>query len=271
MDWLNKLEKRFGFIAIPHILTYVIVGQAMATFLGMQQNGIVEQMILDPVAVAHGEYWRLLTFIMVPSLTPLSLIFAIFWFYFLWFMGQGLEQEWGSFKLTVYLISGLVFQILVSMLAYLLFHIAIVQEGYYWTLSIQLAFAYLYPEFTIYMFMILPIKMRWWAWFIGAMLIFQAVTGGTAALIVIAASLGNYLIFFGPEYLLNFRLRRQNSAVRGQMKKSLASAMATAPQKRCERCGKDAYAVDIRLCTCSICGEDGKFWCTDHLPAHVGK
>lgn len=271
MNWLNKLERRFGRFAIPHIILYVIVGQVIATLMAMQHPEVVEQMLLDPAAIMRGEYWRLVTFVMIPDTSPMGLLFAIFWFYFLYMMGQGLEQEWGAFKLNVYLISGMVFQALVSLLALTLGGMEIVQAGMYWTLSIWLAFAYLYPDFTMYIMMILPIKMRWGAWLVGAYLLFQVFTGGLVSLVLISAALGNYLLFFGPDYVLHWRLRRQTSEVRASMKASLNRAMATAPVKRCKECGLDGMTGDIRLCSCERCGEEGTFWCMDHLAGHLKK
>lgn len=271
MNWLNKLERRFGFIAIPNLVVYVIGLQAMATLAAMRDGGIVEKMLLDPAAVETGEYWRLVTFICVPDTSPMSLIFAIFWFYFLWLMGQALEHAWGAFKLTIYLASGVAFQALLSMLAWKFAGLEIIQAGYYWTLSIQLAFAYLYPEFTMYIFGVLPVKMRWWAWVIGAMMLYKVVTGGGPALLMISASLGNYLLFFGPSYWQSFRSRQSTAQTRAAMQASVSRAMQGMPEKKCQDCQRDSVQADLRLCDCARCGEAGKFWCVEHLPAHLGK
>jgi hypothetical protein len=274
MNWLNKLERRFGFIAVPNAITYIIAGQVLATLFARQQPGLAAQMLLDPEAVSRGELWRLVTFVFVPqdpSGAPWTLIFTFMWFYFLWFMGRGLEHEWGAFKLTVYLASGLLCQIAVSLLAWFTLRLPIIQSGHYWTLSIQLAFAYLYPDFTIYILMVLPIKMRWWAWVIGAFMVLNIVNGGMETLVIVCAALGNYLLFFGPDYVAHFRMRRQTAGTRAKMQASVDKAMSTAPLKACVQCGAGAVTADIRLCTCERCGEEGKFWCTEHLPAHLGK
>jgi hypothetical protein len=274
MNWLNKLERRLGFLAIPNVIIYVVGGQALATLFAAIEPRLLDQMVLDPAAVMHGEVWRLFTFVLVPSSapgSPLSVIFALLWLYFLWIMGKGLEQQWGDFKLTAYLGSGLLFQALVSMGLWTFGRISVMQTGFYWTLSIQLAFAYLYPDFTIYLYMILPVKMRWMAWFLGALMIFQVVTGGLGTLILVLAGMANYLLFFGPDYFINWKLRQGTAQTRAKMQASVSRAMASGPKKSCSSCGKGPSEADLRLCTCERCGEDGKFWCTEDVAIHLGK
>ena len=39
-------------------------------------------------------------------MVPLSLLFALLYFNFLWFMGEALERAWGSFKFNLFYLSG---------------------------------------------------------------------------------------------------------------------------------------------------------------------
>ena len=53
-----------------------------------------------------GEVWRLISFaILPPTLRPLLLVFILF---FMVFMGEMLERMWGSFRLTLYVLAGVV-------------------------------------------------------------------------------------------------------------------------------------------------------------------
>src|SRR6266705_6165254 len=114
MNWLDRLERRFGFIAIPHLILIIIAGQVVATLMGAQNPELPLMMVLDPRAVVEGQWWRLFTYIFVPDVSKLGLIFSIFWFYFLWMLGQALEAEWGSFRLTIYVLSGAFFGAFIS-------------------------------------------------------------------------------------------------------------------------------------------------------------
>jgi hypothetical protein len=269
MNWLDRLERRFGFIAIPHLVLSIVLLQALATLMGAQDAKVPLLMMLDPVAVISGQWWRLFTYILVPDVSRLGLIFAIFWFYFLWMMGQALEAQWGAFRLTVYVMSGIVFGALVSMAGYLFLNLDVVQDGTYWTLGLQLAFAYLYPDFEILIFFILPLKMRWVAWIVGAFLLLKMALGGLPEVFVIAGSMGNYLLFFGPLALRRWRERSSSMAAQSAMRSSVREAMSSLPLKSCKACGKGVNEADLRLCLCERCGSDGKFWCVDDLKEHL--
>jgi hypothetical protein len=268
LRWFDKLEKHLGFIALPHLGLSLVAAQAIAYLLSMQDPAIGQAMLLDPARVAAGEWWRLFTYIIVPSSGRLSLIFAIFWFQFFWMMSSSLEAEWGRFRLTLYFFTGLLLPAALSMAAWQFLGWQLIFSGQYFSMSVQLAFAYLAPELTMYFYFILPVKMRWWAWAIGAYLLFQIWTGGTGMLAIVLAGLGNYLLFFFPDYWQAFRLRKQTAE--GRRVFAQAKQVATQVQVRaCHECGRGPRDADLRLCTCERCGEEGRHWCVEHLQAHL--
>lgn len=268
MNWLDHLERRFGFVAIPHLILIIIAGQVMSTLLGAQNATVPMMMTLDPQAVVAGQWWRLFTYIFVPDVSKLGLIFAVFWFYFLWMIGKALEAEWGSFRLTLYVLSGAFFGAFISMAGYLFLHLPILQDGTYWTLSLLLAFAYLYPDFQLLLFFILPLKMRWVSWIVGAVLLYKITRGGFPAFFEVAGSMANYILFFAPTAWRHFRDRSSSLAAKSAMQASLRVATASMPAKACKTCGKGVDQADIRLCLCERCGENGVFWCVEHLKEH---
>jgi membrane associated rhomboid family serine protease len=111
MSLLDKLERRFGFLAIRG-LPRILVGFAALVFgltwllktagsAGYAQTlpDFTSMLTLDPVRIRHGEVWRLITYIFIPQATsPLWVLFAL---WFLWWVGEGLERAWGSFRLTL--------------------------------------------------------------------------------------------------------------------------------------------------------------------------
>ena len=267
MAWLDKLEKRFGYLAIPHLGMTLVAAQALATLVAMKDPRLVSLMVLEPSLVAQGQWWRLLTFLVVPSLSPFNLIFAIFWFQFLWGLMDTLEAEWGRFKLTAYVGLAVLLPGLASLGAWQALGVNLVFTGSYLSTSLLLAYAFLAPEATIYLMMILPVKMRWWAWLVGAYYIYSIAVGGPWEALAIAAGVGNYLIFFLPEHLGQQRLRA--SADQGQAVLAAARRQASAVLTRsCTQCGRGVEA-DLRLCTCPSCGEEGRHWCLEHLAPHL--
>lgn len=269
MNWIKRLERHLGFLAIPNLILAVIAGQAIMTFAGIQHPELPLLLQLDPVAVSGGQWYRLLTWVIVPDTSRFGLIFAIFWFWFLWVIGRTLEQAWGEFLSTVYLLLGILLPGLGSMLLWYYFGIDLVQTGLYFSLSLQLAFAVVAPEFTLLLFFILPVKMKWLAWAMGAWLAFRALTGGWVGALDVLFGVGNYLIFFLPQGLQAARLRREVAANRRVFVKARDQAESIEAH-RCTRCGADRNA-GLRLCTCSRCGEDGRFWCVEHLAPHLAE
>jgi hypothetical protein len=267
MRWLDKLERHFGFLAIPNLMLGVIGGQALSTLLALKDPTVPLQLMLDPAAVAEGQWWRLFTWIIVPDATPFGLLTAVFWFMFLFSIGRALELEWGAFKSTVYLLLGMALPALGAMLLWQFLGIQIILTGSYFSITLLLAFAALAPELTMYLLFILPVKMRWVAWALGAWLLWSALSRGLVGAMEVGFGVGNYLIFFLPAGVQAWRQRRFASA--GQKVFKEAKREAERAQARvCADCGRGAEA-DLRLCTCELCGEEGRNFCREHLGPHL--
>ena len=193
MKWIDKLERRFGHIAIHVLMMIIVIGQAvvfLAEFF-MPGLGIWSKLSLYMPAVLQGEVWRLLTFIFVPSSsTPLSLVLTL---YLMWLIGHTLEQSWGDFRFNVYYFLGVLGAILAA---------AVTGWGttYYLNLSLFFAFAMLYPEMRLLLFFIIPVKVKWLALFSGVLCLFGFVFGTWADRLSVLFSLLNFLIFFGGDF-----------------------------------------------------------------------
>ena len=193
MKWIDKLERRFGHIAIHDLMMIVVIGKAvvfLAEFF-MPGLGIWSKLSLYMPAVLQGEVWRLLTFIFVPSSsTPLSLVLTL---YLMWLIGHTLEQSWGDFRFNVYYFLGVLGAILAA---------AVTGWGttYYLNLSLFFAFAMLYPEMRLLLFFIIPVKVKWLALFSGVLCLFGFVFGTWADRLSVLFSLLNFLIFFGGDF-----------------------------------------------------------------------
>src|SRR3979411_269245 len=106
MTWLDKLEKRIGFIAIPGLIRIVVAFNVLVFLLVQLNPGFQSMLTLDPVAIRHGEVWRLITYIFLPQSFSLLGMLLLLWF--LWFIGEGLERAWGAFRLTLYYLVGMI-------------------------------------------------------------------------------------------------------------------------------------------------------------------
>jgi membrane associated rhomboid family serine protease len=253
MSWLDKLERRIGFLAIPG-LTRILVGFALLVFaLAWLLPGFTTILTLDPGKIRHGEVWRLVTYIFVPqTLSPIWILFAL---WFLWFIGEGLERAWGAFRFTLYFLVGMIGTTAAA------FFFGSDFSNRMLIASLFFAFARFYPDEIIYAFFILPVKIKWLAWISAAALLFGFVVNSNSYRMALIAALGNYLIFFGPQIIYEARHRRDVSTRRRRFE--LQSRSEAEPLHRCKVCGATELSdrsLDFRV------ARDGEEYCMAHLP-----
>ncbi len=154
---IDRLERLMPGLGIPNLALYPVGAQGLGLLLVLANPQALGLLILDPYLVLHGELWRLVTFLAVPlTLSPLWMVFAL---WFLYFIINGIEQEWGEFRTTLY--------VLVAVLLTIAFSFAFdVRIGSIIELqsTLFLAAATIAPDYQILLFFILPVKMKWLAW-----------------------------------------------------------------------------------------------------------
>ena len=108
MSWLDKLERKLGRFAIPGLMRVVVIGMALVFCceLLFPQALLGYYLSFLPELIAQGQVWRVFTFIFLPPES--SLLFIVFALYFYYFIGNALENEWGSFRFTLYYLLGVV-------------------------------------------------------------------------------------------------------------------------------------------------------------------
>jgi hypothetical protein len=253
MSWLDKLERRLGFIAIPG-LTRILVGFSALVFgLAWLMPGFISMLNLDPGRILHGEVWRLLTYIFIPTtLSPWWVLFAL---WFLWWIGEGLERAFGPFRLTLYFFVGMVGTTAAA------FFLGSEFSNRMLMASLFYAFARFYPDEVIYVLFILPVKIKWLAWFFGAFLLVEFFMNSNSYRLSLVAALSNYLIFFGPEI---YRQARHRSEVGTRRRRFESDARGeTEPLHKCAVCGATELSdpnLDFRVAL------DGEEYCMAHLP-----
>lgn len=262
MNWLDKLESRYGHWGLEGLIRYISL--LMLTVFFLNQSGMLpyHMLYLSGEAVMHGEIWRLVTFLLIPAST--NIFFLIFELSILVMCADGLEARWGTFKLTAYFFTGALTTIIATLI------VPEIQFGsYFLYLSLFLGFATIYPDFEILFMFILPIKIRYLALISGGLMIYNIILAPWYMKIAILLSLGNYLLFFSGEVLS----RARHNHIQSQRSQSFERAMgSTSPfRHKCSICGKTDVSdpdVNFRYCTCSQCGNHGVPFCTEHLKIH---
>jgi hypothetical protein len=196
--WLIQLEKVLGWIAVPNLAILLITLQVAGFLFINYQPEWSLQLALIPDAVTAGEYWRLITFLALPlSTSPIWMLFVLL---FVYMIVNLLEQEWGAFRTTLY--------VLVSWGVTVAFSMATgypVLSAEHFESSLFLAAAMLYPEMPISLFFVIPAKMKWLAGVSIAFVVLEMAQGSWLDRFHILAIYSNVILFFGPAALANAR------------------------------------------------------------------
>lgn len=256
MKWLNRLERRFGRYALPNLTVLLVAGQSVGFIIGSADPARLENWSLVPAKVLEGEVWRLVLF---PFLPPtLSLFWVFFALYLFYIMGTGLQQHWGAFRFNLFMLIGYLATVAVSFL-----EPEMPMSNAYLGGSVFLAFAWLYPDFELLLFFILPVKIKYFAWLTWLFFAFGFFSGTAVTRLALVASVSNFLLFFGADIVsyLRYRHRRTHHALKAIGRKDAAF-------HECVVCGvTDLSDRNMEFRYCADC--DGDFeYCADHLRDH---
>lgn len=189
--WLRTLEKNLQWLAIPNIAVLLVTLQALGFLMVLSDPVWVTRLALFPQAVLEGEFWRLVTFLAIPTTTsPLWMFFAL---WFTYFIVNAIENEWGEFKTTLYTLTSILITIAFS----LGLGFPVVEASNFQS-SLFLAAAALYPEMEIRLFFAIPVKMKWLGWFTLGFIALRFLQSEWLGRFYLLAIYSNYLLFFGP-------------------------------------------------------------------------
>ena len=264
MSLLTKLERALGRFALPNLALIIVAGQVLFFGLALLAGFNVERIALLPRLVLAGEPWRLVTFVFLPPYLgsgAFALTMMAFGWYLFYLMGSALEDFWGAFRFCLFVGLGWALSVAVAFVTP-----GVEATNTYLLGSVFLAFAFLNPEFTLLIFFILPVKIKWLAllaW-IGYGLRF-AVGTWSDRLLVLAAT-GNFIVFFAGDIVERIRTGRRRMA--HQARVAGARRDAGEPRHRCRICGRTDLShpqLDFRYC--SKCAGN-ECYCTDHIFNH---
>lgn len=210
-NWLQVLERRFQWLAVPNIATFIVGLQFIGFVLVVSDPDWRWRLALIPESVLQGEIWRLITFLALPiSLSPFWLLFVL---WFLYFIVDGIENAWGAFRTTFYILISVLLTICFS----LVFMVPITYVGDLES-TLFLAAAALNPEYQILLFLVLPVKIAWLAWLTGAFVLWRFFTGSWLDRLYLLAIYSNYLLFFGPYHYWQVKQKYRRRQFKRQFK-----------------------------------------------------
>lgn len=286
MDWLSKLERKFGRYAIPNLMTYIIILYAAGYVLTLVNRNFYDQYLcLNAEAILHGQVWRIITFIIQPPSYNLLWLFVSLSLYH--FLGQQLELAWGAFRFNMYYFSGVFFHVIAAMIVYFMTGLSLPLGTGNLNMSLFLVFAALYPNLQFRLYFLIPVKAKWLAWIDIAYILYAVVQaflpaygGGVfgiyykANAVAAVVSILNFLIFFFGSRNMKPYTPKQMKRKR-EFKKNVKQAKRPVnyykdgARHRCAVCGKtelDNPNLEFRYC--SKCNGNYEY-CQDHLFTHT--
>ena len=275
MNWIDKLERKFGRFGVENLTMYVIICYVVGYFLAYFNPSLLSLLSLEPALILRGQIWRIITWVIYPPSMSNVLWFVIAIVFFYYPIGTSLERTWGSFRYTLYIFSGILFSVIGAFILYFItgaYGIGSLFNTYYISLSVFLAYALSYPDMQILLWFVIPIKMKWMAIVYGVMVLYDMITylrmGLWVYVVPIIASLLNFVLFFFSTRNMQ-RYNPKEVHRRREFKKAVAQsrvnpATGGITKHKCAICGrteKDDPNLEFRF--------NGNYeYCQDHLFTH---
>lgn len=287
MNWLNKMERKFGRYAIPNLMNYIVALYVAGFVLNMiNPTFYAEFLCLDASAILRGQVWRVITFIIQPPSNSIIWVFFALMLYY--FIGKQLEMVWGTFRFNVYFFAGVIFHVIAAIVTYVMTGIVLPMGTAYLNLSLFLVFAALYPDMQFYIYFILPVKAKWLAWLDGILFMYTILQaflpsyGGNpyygvyykANALAAFVSLLNFILFFLSSrnvrpYTPKQMKRRMDYQKNVRQAQRQEHTYAGGARHRCAVCGRtelDDPNLEFRYC--SKCKGNYEY-CQEHLFTHI--
>ena len=271
MNWLNKLERKFGRYAIHNLTMYLLGGYVIGYGIYFLRPDLLNWLTLEPAMILRGQIWRIISWVLIPPGGNIITVIIMMMLYYS--LGSALERTWGAFRFNVYIFSGILFTVIGAFILYFITGgypgIGIFFSTYYINMSIFLAFAASYPDMELLLYFILPIKIKWMALVYAVMILYTMVRGNVVIRVAIAASLLNFVIFFFSSR--NMKPYTPKERARKTKFKQQSRPHMTYPggaRHRCAVCGRtelDDPTLEFRFC--SKCNGNYEY-CQDHLFTH---
>ena len=301
-QFLDNLERKLKGRAVPHLTAVMIGCFVLGYIMQMISPNAAAYMSLNIYEVLHGQVWRIITWVIIP---PDSInLFTIIMLFFYLSIGTSLERTWGDARYNIYIFGGMLISIAAAFITYFAFSAAYPSvvvgaaigaffSTYNICMSILLAYAATFPDATVLLMFVIPLKMKYLGLVYAAFILYdcvqyiRAASGGNALywiyVIAIAAAMLNFVIFFfhmrSRIHLTPEQKRRQKEFRRSveEARSPFARQAKSGPKiiempgvrHRCEICGRTEVSdPGLEFRYCSKCAGDHEY-CMDHLYTHT--
>lgn len=281
MNWLNKMERKFGRYAISNLTLYLIACYVLGYAIELTMPNMFSYLTLSPALILKGQIWRLISWVLIPPSSPD--IFTIIMLLFYYSLGRSLERTWGSFRYNVYILSGIFFTVIGAFVLYGVLQatapgsLALQAMPYYFStyyinMSIFLAYAMSYPEMQVLLYFVIPVKMKWMGFLYAVLIGYDFITNAWPIRVVILASLLNFLVFFlSTRNTVAYHPKQVKRKREFQREVQRSMPFGNGPRHRCAVCGRtELDDPKLEFHYCSKCNGNYEY-CQDHLFTHEHK
>lgn len=270
IDRFCQKHRNFG---VPKLMMFIVILSAAVFLVGTIELQLF--LAFSPVHIMQGQVWRLITWIFLPlNNNP---FFTALMLYFYYFIGTTLEREWGTAKFTIYYLFAIVLNIIYGFIMLYAFRLPVYLSAGFVNLSMFFAFAVLFPDFTVRLFLIIPIKIKWLALanaaFFAFSIISEVLLGHLTLAFLPMIALLNFFIFCGEDLISYIRpykysVSKQTINFKKAAKRAKRDLADKPYRHKCEVCGKtDAEYPDLEFRYCSKCTGYHCF-CSEHINNH---
>lgn len=260
MSWLERIENRLHWLAIPGFFKYLAMLGVLVSAVSWINPAIAETIAFDRSRILAGEFWRLLSFGFAPmGIFPfgvVSVVFLVFATFIAFLVSDSLEEVWGSTRTTLYLLAAWIGM----MAGPMIIDPKSPFVGTYLYLTMFFAFATYFPKYEFRLFAILPIQVRVLAWIAFGFMILSLL-GNWRLISVVVPTLLPYAIWVLPAFLRNRKALAEAGMRRRKFEaKALPEDEAFNRCTVCDRTEKTNPDLEFRTMA------DGTEYCVDHLP-----
>ena len=271
IDPRRKIEQfcyRHPNFGIPNLMRYLTIASAAFWLLGVVNRQFLSLILFDPALILRGQIWRLISFVFYP---PSLSVIAFIAFYFYYWIGSTLENQWGTGQFTIYFLTGVVLTILYGFVVYFVTGMSVRLSSTYLYLSMFFSFAALYPDMQVLFMFIIPVKMKYLALVDAAFFLYEIVVSPFPVNLLPLVAILNFLIFCGGKLkgllprrqsrsTINFK--RESARIRREQQSNLYT-------HKCAVCGRtDVDHPELEFRYCSRCAGYHCF-CSDHINNHI--
>ena len=260
MVFLDRFERRFGWLAFPGFLRFYALLHVLAFALQSVKPEAQEVLEFDRAKILSGEVWRLITFLFYhpaqPGLNPLTYIFIFFMVQIAFMISDGLEGAWGVFRTSLFYYCGIVGLIAANFI----YDVYVPGSGLLLYEAAFFAFATLFPKIEFRLYFVLPVQVRYIA-ILGAVVILLPVFRLPLLLPYFVLAFLNYLLWAGiPALRGGAKVVQSAQRRRSFNKKQMPDSEAFHRCAVCDRTEISDGDLEFRM------SENGKEYCEEHLP-----